>query len=214
MEIRSPMSQSDNDPSPHDSWLNERMRILLLAVAAEGGFIGLAYVIGWFTDTPPLLHFQWSALGALEGVAATLPLVVVFFVVMRWPVGPLARIKHFSERILRPMLRSCTLIDLLGISVLAGLGEEMFFRGAVQGSLQHYWVPFWVAVLISSVFFGLMHAVTPTYAILAAGISVYLGVVWYYTDNLLVVTIAHALYDFLALLYLMRGPGSLSEPEA
>jgi membrane protease YdiL (CAAX protease family) len=98
-------------------------------------------------------------------------------------------------------------LDLLGIAALAGLGEEMFFRGAVQGSLQH-WVPFWAALVISSVFFGLMHAVTPTYALLAAGLGVYLGLVWYYTDNLLVVTLAHALYDFLALLYLMHGPGS------
>jgi hypothetical protein len=32
--------------------------------------------------------------------------------------------------------------------------------------------------------------------------------VYWYTDNLLVVALAHALYDFLALLYLMRGPGS------
>jgi hypothetical protein len=38
--------------------------------------------------------------------------------------------------------------------------------------------------------------------------------VWYYTDdNLLVVTIAHALYDFLALVYLMRGPGSSYETQ-
>jgi membrane protease YdiL (CAAX protease family) len=207
------MSQPDDEPSTEPPWLNERLRILLLAVAVEGGFVVLAVVIGWFTDTPPVQRFCWSALGAMEGVSATLPLVGVFFVVIRWPVGPLARIKHFSEHILRPILRSCTVIDLLGISVLAGLGEEMFFRGAVQGSLQH-WIPVWLAVVISSVFFGLMHAVTRTYVLLAAGISVYLGLVWYYTDNLLVVTIAHALYDFLALLYLMRGPGSFSKPEA
>jgi membrane protease YdiL (CAAX protease family) len=134
--------------------------------------------------------------------------VGLFFVVLRWPVGPLARIKHFSEHTLRRMLRACTVIDLLGISVLAGLGEEMLFRGALQGSLQHYLTSFWLALLISSLFFGLLHAITPTYALLAAGIGAYLGVVWHYTDNLLVVTVAHALYDFLALLYLMRGPGS------
>jgi uncharacterized protein len=201
------MSQPDDEPSTEPSWFNDRLRILLLAVAVEGGFIVLAVVIGWFTDTPPVHRFHWSGLGVLEGVAATLPLVGVFFIIIRWPVGPLARIKEFSERILRPMLRTCTVVDFLGIAALAGLGEEMFFRGAVQGSLQH-WVPVWLAVLISSVFFGLMHAVTPTYALLAAGLSVYLGVVWHYTDNLLVVAIAHALYDFLALLYLMRGPGS------
>jgi uncharacterized protein len=211
------MSQPDDDPANHKPWFDERLRILFLAVAVEGGFIVLALVIGWWTRTPPLLRFRWSAAGCAEGILATLPLLAGLYVVIRWPVGPLARIKHFSERILRPMLRSCTVIDLLGIAVLAGLGEEMLFRGAVQGSLQHR-MDLWLAVLLSSVFFGLMHAVTPTYAVLAALIGVYFGLVWYYTDNLLVVSIAHALYDFLALLYLMRGPGSaiqdLSEPEA
>ena len=77
----------------------------------------------------------------------------------------------------------------------------------VQGELQH-WLPWWWAVLLAGVFFGLLHAVTPTYAVLAGAIGVYLGVLWYYTDNLLVVVVAHASYDFLALLYLMRGPGS------
>jgi membrane protease YdiL (CAAX protease family) len=201
------MQQSDDDPSTEQPWLDERHRVLFLIVGVEGGFIGLALLVGWFTDTPPLGSFKWSAFGALVGLAATVPLVALFYLVIRWPVGPLARIKQFSELILRPMLRSCTVIDLVGISVLAGLGEEMFFRAALQGSLQH-WLAVWLAVLISSVFFGLLHAVTPTYALLAGCIGVYLGVVWYYTDNLLVVTIAHALYDFLALLYLMRGPGS------
>ncbi len=136
---------------------------------------------------------------------ATLPLLGLFYVVLRWPVGPLRRIKEFSANVLRPLLRSCTAIDLLGLSVLAGLGEEMLFRAVLQGMLLH-WLSLWVAVLVSGVLFGLLHAVTPTYALLLAGaIGVYLGRVWYWTDNLLVVTVAHALYDFLALLYLTRG---------
>ena len=202
-----PMSEPDDDPATEESWLDERLRVLLLAIGVEGGFIVMAWVLGWWTDTSPLARFRWSLLDALIGVLATLPLIGLFFVLLRWPVGPLGRIKLFSETVLRPMLRSCTAIDLLGISVLAGLGEEMLFRGVVQGSMQH-WLPVWSAVLLASVLFGLLHAITPTYALLATAIGAYFGVLWYYTDNLLVVMIAHALYDFLALLYLMRGPGS------
>jgi membrane protease YdiL (CAAX protease family) len=199
------MSQPDDDePAGEPSWLDERHRILLLAVAVEGGFIVIALLLGWWTATPPIPQFRWSVTGAAEGLLATLPLLAGLYALVRWPVGPLGRIKQFSERVLRPMLRSCTVIDLLGISVLAGLGEEMLFRGAVQGSLRH-WMDLWLAILLSSVFFGLMHAVTLTYAVLAALIGVYFGLVYYYTDNLLVVAIAHALYDFVALLHLMRG---------
>ncbi len=193
-----------DDPVPPPIWPDERHRVLLLAVAVEGSFIGGAYFVGWMTDTPPLGSWTWSVVGVLEGVLATLPLLGLLYVVLRWPVGPLRRIKEFSERVLRPLLRSCTVIDLLGLSLLAGLGEEMLFRAALQGMLLH-WMSVWVAVLVSGVLFGLLHAVTPTYALLAGAIGVYLGLVWYWTDNLLVVTVVHALYDFLALLYLTRG---------
>ena len=61
--------------------------------------------------------------------------------------------------------------------------------------------------------FGLMHFITPTYAVLATLMGAYLGLVWQWTGNLLAVVLMHALYDFLVLLYLLRGPGSSLQPE-
>jgi membrane protease YdiL (CAAX protease family) len=52
--------------------------------------------------------------------------------------------------------------------------------------------------------FGALHALTPTYAILATLAGAYLGSVWLITGNLLVVIIAHGFYDFIALVYLLR----------
>ena len=51
---------------------------------------------------------------------------------------------------------------------------------------------------------GIMHPITPTYAVLATGVGVYLGVIFLLNENLLVVMLAHGLYDFIALLYLTR----------
>ena len=42
--------------------------------------------------------------------------------------------------------------------------------------------------------------------------GVYLGLVWEWTGNLLPPVLMHALYDFLVLLYLLRGPGSADAP--
>jgi membrane protease YdiL (CAAX protease family) len=64
------------------------------------------------------------------------------------------------------------------------------------------------AVALASAVFGLLHAITPTYAILATVMGAYLGVVWIASGNLLAPIVAHALYDFVALVWLLRGPGS------
>jgi membrane protease YdiL (CAAX protease family) len=190
-----------DEPTP------DRQAIVSLAIGVEGGLILLAWLVGWLTDHPPLETFSWTARGALWGLLATLPLLVVALIMLRWPVGPLGRIKEFSERVLRPVLAPCSVLDFLGISVLAGLGEEMLFRGVFQAFFAD-WLPFWAALLLASVLFGLLHSVTPAYAALATLMGAYLGWLWVYTGNLLVPVVAHALYDFLVLLYLMRGPGS------
>ncbi len=103
--------------------------VLLAASTSRSGLIILAWLLGLWLDQPPLRTFLWDARDALLGVAATLPLLLLFVAMMWRPVGPLAGIKRFSEEVIRPLLAPCTLIDLIGISVLAGLGEEMLFRG-------------------------------------------------------------------------------------
>jgi membrane protease YdiL (CAAX protease family) len=55
------------------------------------------------------------------------------------------------------------------------------------------------------VLFGLLHLVTPTYAVLAALMGGYLGWLYVRTGNLLVAIIVHALYDFFALSYFVKG---------
>jgi membrane protease YdiL (CAAX protease family) len=47
-----------------------------------------------------------------------------------------------------------------------------------------------------------------TYAILAALIGLYLGLLLIWTGSLLAPAVAHGLYDFIALLYLVRSDGT------
>ena len=53
--------------------------------------------------------------------------------------------------------------------------------------------------------FGLAHPITPFYAILAGLIGVYFGWLMIASENLLVPVVAHGAYDFVALIYLVRG---------
>jgi membrane protease YdiL (CAAX protease family) len=115
-------------------------------------------------------------------------------------------VKRFSVEVLCPALAPCTAVDLVGIAALAGLGEEALFRGVLQGAFTLWW-GFGPALAAASLLFGMAHAVTPAYAVLAALMGAYLGWAWYATENLLVPVLIHALYDLAVLLYLLRGPG-------
>jgi membrane protease YdiL (CAAX protease family) len=182
--------------------------VVWLAIAVEGGLLGLACLAGSLLGHWPLERFRFEPWGLLWGVLATLPMLAGFFAAVRWPVGPLGKIKQFSDEVIRPLMGSCSLVDLVGISVLAGLGEELFFRGVMQDWVAGLGAPLWVAILAAALLFGLLHAVTPTYAVLAVGVGVYLGWLYVLSGNLLAAVVAHALYDFVALVYLTRGPGS------
>jgi CAAX protease family protein len=174
-----------------------------LAILFEGALGVAAWLLGWALGQPALEKLRWSLADAALGAIATVPMLLVFFACLRWPVGPLRRIKQLSEEIIKPLFASCSVSDLALVALAAGLGEEMLFRGLLQAYLVH-WLPIWPAIVIASVVFGLLHLITPTYAVLATLIGVYLGWLFVATDNLLAVVVAHAVYDFLALFYLLR----------
>src|SRR5262249_11804990 len=187
------------EPSEQPEPLDPRTVIVLLAVLVEGGLIVLASFLGWLMGNPPLATFFWSLPHTGIGVAATLPMLVLFFAILRWPVGPLGTIKKFIDEQLRPLLAPCTLLDLAGISVLAGFGEEMFFRGVCQATLAKWTGWPWLGLALASVLFGVAHAITLTYALLAAAMGAWLGWLWLWGGNLPPANPAHPPHDCLAL---------------
>lgn len=181
-----------------------RSVIVGLAVAVEGGLIVVAWVAGWLLDQLPLATWKWDARDALIGLAATVPMLALFFACLRWPLGPLRPVQKFCDEVLRPLLAPCTLLDLAGIAVLAGLGEEMLFRAVFQGAFSYWTGNQWIGLALASVLFGLCHSITAAYVVLATLMGAYLGWLWQETSNLLVVALAHAVYDFIALVLLLR----------
>ena len=89
------------------------------------------------------------------------------------------------------------------ISLLAGLCEESLFRGVIQAKLAGSVGPM-PAIILASLLFGLCHFVNWAYAIVAAAIGFYFGLIWQFTGNLLPPITTHALYDFAALVYFLR----------
>jgi hypothetical protein len=186
-------------------------RVIVWAVLLEGGLVPLAWLVGWLLGQPPWLGFAWRVRDAALGAAAVLPMLALLLVAIRWPIAPLARIRRFIDEEVRPVLGACTWLELALISTAAGVGEELLFRGAIQGALCRR-LGLGAGIAAASLLFGLLHPITPAYVVLAGLIGAYLGLVWALNGNLLTVMIAHALYDFLALMILLRTPPEAPSP--
>jgi membrane protease YdiL (CAAX protease family) len=180
-----------------------RFRIVCLALIVEGGLAIVAAVLGEWLGQPAAGIAHWRASDLLLGTVAALPMLAGFFVAVHWPVGPLARIKDFSNAVIRPLFEPCSVLDLLLIAVVAGIGEEMLFRGFLQGILAR-WLGTATGLALASIVFGLFHPITLSYAVLATLLGVYLGLWYLATESLLVAITAHAVYDGVALVYLVR----------
>lgn len=182
---------------------DSRREVVATAVAVEGGLAVVALLLGWLFGVSPLAQIEWTLRGTWQGVAAAVPMFALLVVVTRWPLGPLAGLSDVVSRAVVPLFRSCSLFDLAVICALAGLGEEMLFRGFVQSGLEQAGGAPWLALVAASVLFGLAHPITPTYVVLAALIGLYLGWLLMASGNLLVPIVTHAAYDLAALVYLL-----------
>lgn len=189
----------------------DRRNVLLVVCGLEGGIGLLALPLGWLLGCQPLAKFEWSLDDFVVGLAATIPLIVFFVGAARSAFGPLQRIRNLIDTLLMPFLRPCTWADLVVIAAVAGLGEELMFRGVLQSSLaDRLGTP--AAICLASLIFGLLHAVTATYAVLATVIGAIFGAMFAATDNLLAPIVAHGVYDLFGLTYLrhMQGDGAAS----
>jgi CAAX protease family protein len=113
---------------------------------------------------------------------------------------------------LGPLLAFQSTAMLAFLSILAGAAEEILFRGVVQVGLGRV-LPDGVALTVTSALFGLAHFLTPTYALLAAVAGIYLGALFLIQGNLLVPIVTHAVYDFVALSFLVRRCRATRQPD-
>ena len=189
-------------------------RFFWLACAIEAALLVVAFAIAYPFGQSLLSDLHWSVTDLLVGLASSVPLLVLFWWMLRSSLKPLARIRRVLLTGLRPLFAPWSLIQLGIISVLAGICEEVLFRSVIQGTLATVAGP-WIALIFASLLFGGAHLVTVAYGIIAAAIGVYLGLLWLLGENLLIPIVAHAAYDFLALVYFLRvwEPGNSARPQ-
>lgn len=178
-------------------------RLFVPALVFELGLGVLALALGLIFGVEPLATLRVDLQGLTAGTVATLPLLVVFAVTWKHPVGPFRAIREMIDRYLVPGLSDCSSAELALLALSAGLGEELLFRGLVQGALSA-WTGEIAALVIASIVFGAGHAVTRGYAVLAGVMGLWLGGLWLWTGNLAAPMACHALYDYVALEVFVR----------
>jgi membrane protease YdiL (CAAX protease family) len=160
---------------------------------AVGGLVW----IGWQRRTIPLALFLPPAapwVDLLAGVAAAGVLLGAWWLALRFV--PLA--SRLEER-LRGTLGPLAPHEAMGLAVLSGIGEEVFFRGAMQ--------PQW-GYLVTTVLFGVLHSgrgrellLWSASALLAGAV---LGALMEWRGNLLGPVVCHALVNAVQLSRILR----------
>lgn len=176
------------------------------ACVFEASLIVVALLLGWIADIDPfaLLYFSEPALAI--GIIGTAPLVLLFLAMEYLPQKSLVDIKDLLLRTLAPSLQQRHWTDLLLLASIAGVSEELLFRGVIQPWITASW-GLTAGLYVSNIIFGLVHAVTPLYAVLVTVVGIYLSVSMDMgggDSNLLIPIVIHSLYDFFAFIMLMR----------
>jgi uncharacterized protein len=183
----------------------ERISGFRLAILIEGSLAVLAGVLGWLFE----ISFRGQfALGGrqlgqavLIGVLATLPLLAMFWWLVHatWPAA--RHLRQQVEELVVQLFPHASILQMIAVAACAGLGEELLFRGVFQPLVGRWTTPI-VGLIVASVIFGLFHAVSLLYFVLATAVGVYLGWLVLASRDVLPAIVAHGLYDCIALLYL------------
>ena len=188
----------------------QKLRIFISVCLFEGGLGVVAWILGWLSGCSPLTTIELTTMSFGWGVLGTLPLILFLLLLERPSWAALVEIRRVVQELLVPLFDKFSIWQLLCVALLAGIGEELFFRGFIQGGLAILLMQFDVpaaslsALFLASAIFGVMHPITRTYAVLCMLAGLYLGAIWLWTGNLLVPILIHAIYDFFALCYLLR----------
>lgn len=178
-----------------------------LSVAIEGGLalaaVVLASLVGirlndQIPKSGPLL-----ASAIARGFVVTLPMLVAFFALVHSMRPSLVQLRHQVCSLIDEMFPAASVGQFALIALLAGVGEEALFRGVVQNLLGAWTSPL-AGLGLTSLLFGLAHALSKLYFTLATLIGLCFGWLVLHYNDLIAPMVAHSLYDFVALVYFSR----------
>ncbi len=159
------------------------------------GLTALVLVWAWFARAD--IHYRFDVDLISQTVAFTVALAAVNFTLFKLGrrFGVARAVYSFLDNDVYPVVRRASLLDVVVVAALAGLSEELLFRGLLQPR---------IGLVLSSLLFGALHGPSFSLAPLgvwAAAVGGFLGILYLDSGNLLLPMAVHALYDLLAIAY-------------
>ena len=155
----------------------------------------------------PLAQFDW--LWITRSIAIAVPFALLLLIVVqligRLPLDELNRLERVTKNQLRSMLGPSTIPQLIILSLAAGVGEELLFRGLIQNALLSLYSPTTLtgalpAIACSSIAFGFAHPISKSYILVTTLIGLLFGFLYWHYQDLLACVLAHSLYDAVLLI--------------
>jgi len=106
---------------------------------------------------------------------------------------------------LRQLFSELSWSNIIVLSVMAGVSEELLFRGVIQSYLMSITSPL-IAVIISASLFGVMHCYSRLYIVVTLIFGLFIGWLYYESQSLLLIVTLHAVYDVLAFASIVKYP--------
>ncbi len=199
-----------------------QFQTIALLVGAQSLLLPISAVLANMLNIPNNglgMGFAWTSNAVVQGIQWTGPLFVVAGIMQL--IEPYSSAvqgvtKATQRSVLAVMGRKRRPVIALLVSIVlgtvAGWGEEWLFRGVFQTLLTDKFSS-QIGLGVSCIVFGLLHAVTPVYALLAALASLFFGKMYIATQNLAVPMVCHAVYDIAALMWAHWSATALSTKE-
>ena len=178
-----------------------KAQTVALAMLFETGLGFMGVLIAWAAGVNLAGRLSVSQVAVLRGLLASLPMIVLLVACYESRWQPLVRVRREVEQVVQEMFAGCRWVEFALVSLAAGIGEEILFRGVLQPLAIQWTVP-WIGVVVVALLFGLAHALTPAYFLAATVIGVYFGWLALAYNDLIAPIVTHAFYDFFALSFI------------
>ncbi len=182
--------------------------IVLTAFIFESLLVGAALALAAFAGRP--LQIRPSADAFLLGAAAALPLLLSNLTLLAWSrrYNFWRTLQQFTDEVVYPFCAELTLPYALLVALLAGIGEELFFRGALNTTFIEAF-GLYGGTIHSSVIFAFCHFLGRSWRyfsvfVLYSLFGIYFSLITMLSMNLFPAIVCHVIYDFLAITWLRR----------
>jgi len=177
----------------------KQKQILIWGVALESLLAAIYFF--WAYLKKHTDDFAFSFLNISSGVLVAGVLFVLNFLLVKYlKKNSFGKMYEFMQKIVHPLAMELDVFGAFVVSLAAGFGEELFFRGLLQNEF---------GILVSSLAFAVLHfgtacLVYPLVVSIYFFVSLVFAFHYEYSGSLIQVVIAHAVYDFFALLFLKK----------